>query len=183
MTSAQASATLPEHVETTSRARALGAALVAPATMIVILAVSLLLLMTPIWTHFALDMSWLPADTRAPRLTCFPTAPSRSSCSARARSARSPRMRLAHMRDVRVVFWGFMVLAIASAGFIAWRVARHGQRGANVARHLARWARAGRGSCCRWESSPLVAFDVAFETVPPHPLSRAETSPSQPIAS
>ena len=139
MTSAQASAALPERVDAGSRARSLAAALVAPATMIVILAVSLLLLMTPIWTHFALGIAWggggsssfdigfQLSDRTISEVFFGPGTFSDFGAD-----------EAAHMRDVRVVFWGFMVLALASAGLIAWRLLRHWKRGANVARHVAR---------------------------------------------
>ncbi len=55
MSTAPASATISEEAAARPRSLNLARALLVPATMIVILAVALLLLMTPIWTHFALE--------------------------------------------------------------------------------------------------------------------------------
>ena len=161
MTSAQASAALPERVDAGSRARSWATALVVPATMIVILAVSLLLLMTPIWTHFALGIAWTGggsndygfqlSDRTISEVFFGPGTFGDFGAD-----------EAAHMRDVRVVFWGFMVLAIASAGLILWRVARHG--------HEARtWRAISRGGLALVVALIVagvfaaLAFDVAFE--------------------
>jgi hypothetical protein len=162
MTSAQASAALPERVATTSRASGLAAILVAPATMVVILAVSLLLLMTPFWTHFALGIAWsgditsndygfLLSDRTISELFFGPGTFSDFGGD-----------EAAHMRDVRVVFWGFMVLAIASAALILWRVSRHG-REARTWRSISRGGGALVVALVVAGVFALVAFDAAFE--------------------
>jgi hypothetical protein len=160
MTSAQASAALPEHVGTSSRAGSVAAALVAPATIVVILAVSLLMLMAPVWMHFALDLSHGPgsragmfqiSDRTVWELFVGPGTFSEFAAD-----------EAAHMRDVRVVFWGFIGLAIAGAALISWRIVRHG--------HQARtWRSISRGGLALVIALPVLgvfaflAFDVAFE--------------------
>jgi len=160
MTSAQASATLPERIGTTSRASSVAAALVAPATMIVILAVSLLLLMTPIWMHFALPIAWSGGD---------PTYGLQLSDNTISELFFGPGTfsafgadEAAHMRDVRVVFWGFMALAAMSVALIGWRVARHGGE-ARTWRSISRGGLALAVILAVVGPLALLFFDSAFE--------------------
>lgn len=137
--------------------------LVAPATMIVILAAPLLLLMTPLWTNFALSASGATNS--------FVTADAAYALSYRTVgellfgpgtfSAFAPD-EAAHMRDVRIVFWGFIVLAIAAQTLLIWQIARHG-------RDSQTWRAISRGGL--WLVVALIvlgvfaafAFDTAFE--------------------
>ena len=129
--------------------------------MIVILAISLLLLMTPIWMHFALVAAWAPGGDPSFGLalsdkTVWEIFVGPGTFSAFGADEAG------HMRDVRFVFWGFMVLAMASLGLILWRVLRHG--------HEARtWRSMSRGGVALAVilviAGPLALlfFDSAFE--------------------
>ena len=131
--------------------------------MIVILAVALLLLMTPIWTHFALGASGATNSFASPEaayqlsdktVSEIFVGPGTFSAFAADEAA--------HMRDVRVVFYGFMVRATASAGLLAGQVARH-PRDPQV------WRSVSRGGI--WVVVALIvlgifaafAFETAFE--------------------
>src|SRR5215203_1374539 len=161
MTISHASATLPERVGTTSRASSVAAALVVPATMIVILAISLLVLMTPIWMHFALTTAWPSGGDVTYGLglsdrtvwevfvgpgTFTDFAPDEA----------------AHMRDVRVVFWGFMAVAVLSLVLVGWRVVRHG-REARTWRAISRGGVALAVILAIVGPLALLFFDSAFE--------------------
>lgn len=118
---------MSDHAGDASRTSSVVGALVAPATMIVILAVSLLLLMTPIWTHFAMDVSG------ATNFFATPEMAHSSSDQTIAELFVGPGTfamfepdEAAHLRDVRVVFFGFLVLAAASAVLLVWRARRSG---------------------------------------------------------
>jgi len=161
MTSAQASAALPDRVGTTSRGASVAAVLVAPATMVVILAVSLLLLMTPIWMHFALVSAWAPGGDAAYGLSLSDNTVWEIFVGPGTFSAFAPDEG-AHMRDVRVVFWGFMVLAIASLGLIVWRVARHGGE-ARTWKSISRGGIALAVALLVGGVIAFVAFESAFE--------------------
>jgi integral membrane protein (TIGR01906 family) len=67
----------------------------------------------------------------------------------------------AHMRDVRVVFWGFMAVAIASIGLISWQVARH-PRDSRVWRSIARGGMVTVVALVVVGVFAAVAFDAAF---------------------
>jgi integral membrane protein (TIGR01906 family) len=102
-----------------------------PATAIVILAISLLLLMTPLWMHPAVgatavtivtpDQAIEISDLTVNELLFGPGTFQFGSAGVPYFTADEA----AHMRDVRVVLWGFMVLAIASVALISWQIARH----------------------------------------------------------
>ncbi len=99
--------------------------------MVSVLCVALLLLLTPIWTHFAIDASggWqvtgdaASADALSDRLvgeliagpgTFNDLAPDEA----------------AHMRDVRVVFYGFLLVSAVSAVFVLGALLRMRDGGA-----------------------------------------------------
>lgn len=161
MSSAQASAALPQHAGTASRAASLTAAFVAPATMIVILAIALLLLMTPIWMHFALPAAWASGGDASYGLGLSDRTVSEIFFGPGTFSEFGAD-EAAHMRDVRLVFWGFMTLAIASLAFVVWRVARH--RGeAHTWRSISRGGIALAVALLVGGVIAFVAFDAAFE--------------------
>ncbi|MEO7259259.1 MAG: DUF1461 domain-containing protein [Luteimonas sp.] len=125
MTTVRASATLSGHTSAASRASSVASALVAPATMVVILAVVLLLLMTPIWTHFAIAASGGAEAVQTPALAF------QLSDRTVAELILGPGTfgdyaadEAGHMRDVRLVLFVFLGLAMASAAFLAWQVRR-----------------------------------------------------------
>lgn len=136
-------------------------ALLVPATAIVILAITVLLLMTPFWMHFALTTAWAAGGDVSYALglsdrTVWEIFVGPGTFSAFAADE------AAHMRDVRVVFWGFMVLAFASAGLISWQVARH-------PREAAVWRSISRGGMVLAVALIVIgvfaafAFDAVFE--------------------
>lgn len=110
-----------------------------PATAITILAVALLLLFTPLWTHFAIgssgggtflatpDMANQVSDKTirelffGPGTFSYSTAPGPVVFSAE---------EAAHLRDVRVVLFAFLGLASLSAASIAFALFRHGKEAA-----------------------------------------------------
>ena len=161
MSSAQASAALPQHAGTTSRAASVTAAFVAPATMVVILAVALLLLMTPLWMHFALTAAWASGGDVSYGLGLSDRTVSEVFFGPGTFSAFAAD-EAAHMRDVRVVFWGFMALAIGSLAFVVWRVARHGGA-AHTWRSMARGGIVLAVALVVGGTIAFIAFDAAFE--------------------
>jgi hypothetical protein len=161
MSSAQASAALPQHARSTSRAASVTAAFVAPATMIVILAISLLLLMTPLWMHSALTAAWASGGDVSYGLGLSDGTVREIFFGPGTFSAFSAD-EAAHMRDVRVVFWGFMALAIASLAFVVWRVARHGAE-AHTWRSMARGGIVLAVALVVGGIIAFIAFDAAFE--------------------
>lgn len=100
-------------------------ALLAPATAVVILAFSLLLLMTPIWMHFALAASGATAAPLTPELAY------QLSDRTVAELFLGPGTfadfgldESAHMRDVRLVLFVFLGVAAMSLVFVAWSIRR-----------------------------------------------------------
>ena len=155
------------------------------ATAIVVLAVALLVLLTPIWTHFAHSLSYYAGDT----MCTFPT--DRALCygltgedvvavsdqtihaliftgdfsfTGPGSLANGQPLYTAdeqsHMRDVRVVLYGFLALAIASVAFILVAVSR-------APRDVVRWKAIGRGGI--WLIVTMAVLGVfafvAFDTV------------------
>jgi hypothetical protein len=128
-----------------------------------LLAIALLLLMTPIWTHFAIAAS---GGTQA----------TRDSASALALSDRTVGElflgpgtfsdydvdEAAHMRDVRLVLYGFLGIAAVSVTFIAWSFWR-------APRDPATWRALSRGGAATivlligLGVFAALAFDAAFE--------------------
>jgi len=125
VTTARASATLADQATSALRAASLAGTLTAPATLIVILAVALLLLMTPIWTHFAIttsggtgavatsELAFQLSDRTVAELLLGPGTFSDYAAD-----------EAGHMRDVRFVLYGFLGLAAASVALLAWRIGR-----------------------------------------------------------
>jgi len=159
MASVQASTTMSQKTVAQPRLMEIGRALLVPATMIVNLAVALLLLMTPIWTHFALPFAWAGGDPTY-GLGLSDSTIRELFFGPGTFSAFGPD-EAAHMRDVRVVFWGFMVLAVASVGLISWQIARH-PRDPLVWRSISRGGIALVVALVVLGVFALVAFDTVF---------------------
>jgi len=149
------------------------------ATAIIILAVSLLLLFTPFWTHFALDFAH--HDACQPQELCLVDTGTIKANSDRTINAvlftgdfsfadvsYAPNTtpfytdaEQAHMRDVRVVFYGFLLVALVSAVFVVTSLLRR-------PRAAARWSAVARGGI--WLIVAMIvlglfaffAFDTAF---------------------
>src|SRR6266567_133546 len=107
--------------------------------MIVLLAIALLLLMTPVWVHFALDASGGQA------LAGDPASAHELSDRTVAELFVGPGTfayfgadEAAHMRDVRIVLYAFLALAAVSLAFVAASLLR-------APRDIARWRAVGRG--------------------------------------
>jgi integral membrane protein (TIGR01906 family) len=155
------------------------------ATAISILAVALLVLLTPIWTHTGLDVSYDAGDTRCVSLVeaaarCFglsgPDVVAASDQTIHALiftgdfSFTGPNAtngqpfytadEQSHMRDVRVVLYGFLLLALVSVAFVVASLVR-------APRDVARWNAVGRGGI--WLIVAMVVLGVfafvAFDTV------------------
>lgn len=128
--------------------------------MIVILAIALLLLMTPIWMHFAISAAALPGIqpslTPLSDRTVFELLFGPGTFSAFAPDE------AAHLRDARVVLYGFLALAIGSASLIVWSIARRGadQR---TWRSIARGGAALAAILIVLGAFAALAFGVAFE--------------------
>jgi integral membrane protein (TIGR01906 family) len=140
------------------------------ATAITILAVALVLLLTPIWTHFALGA----ADSTSPagdpagasdRTVWALVTLGRFDFPEPAGPLTVPPLysadEQAHMRDVQAVFYGFMILAVASLTFVVAALGR-------APRDAARLTAVGGGGI--WLIAAMVilgvfafaAFDTAF---------------------
>jgi integral membrane protein (TIGR01906 family) len=159
MTSAKASAVVSDRDDWRLRVDAVTARLVAPATMIVILAIALLVLMSPFWIHFALDTVrgpgaepplWL-SDRTVKELFLGPGT-----------FYDFVEDEAGHMRDVRVVLQVFLALALASAGVIGWQLWRHPDR-PQLWRSIARGGLALSVTILVLGVFAAVAFDAAFE--------------------
>lgn len=137
--------------------------LLSVATAVTIVAISLLLLMTPIWTHFALEASGGSNATATPFMafdvtdhtvaefflgpgTFEPFGPDEA----------------AHLRDVRLVLLVFLVLAGTCLAFLVGAIAER-------PRDPERWRAIGRGGAGLVVGTiglgvlGLIAFDLAFE--------------------
>lgn len=128
--------------------------------MIVILAIALLLLMTPIWMHFAISASAIPGIqpslTPLSDRTVFELLFGPGTFSAFAPDE------AAHLRDARVVLYVFLGLAIGSAGLIAWSIARRGAD-PRTWRSIARGGAALAVIVILLGAFAALAFGVAFE--------------------
>jgi integral membrane protein (TIGR01906 family) len=154
------------------------------ATAITILAVALVLLLTPIWTHPALQVSYNAGDTlctpQTDRAAChgltgsdvvaasdqtihaliFTSDFSFVSPNSTNGEPFYTEAEQSHMRDVRIVLFAFLFLAIVSAVFIVLSLVRR-------PRDAQRWKAIGRGGIWLVVAMVvlgLVAF-VAFDTV------------------
>ncbi|HEY5488829.1 MAG TPA: DUF1461 domain-containing protein [Candidatus Limnocylindrales bacterium] len=131
--------------------------LISLATAIVILAVALLLLLTPVWTHFALAAADSVAPTGGGQAAIDMSDKTVGALvtlgSFDFDAANGTRMyaadEQAHMRDVQIVFYGFVALAVASLVFVVAAVAR-------VPRDASRWRALSRGG------AGLVVFIVVL---------------------
>ena len=159
--------------------------LISVATAIVILAVALLSLLTPIWTHFALEVSYdagqpTCSSRTEPVASCFglsgPDVIAASDQTIHALiftgdfSFAGPiatngepfytEAEQSHMRDVRVVLYGFLLLATAGAVFVVASLVRH-------PRDASRWRAVSRGGI--WLIGAMVVLGVfafvAFDAV------------------
>lgn len=128
--------------------------LMPPATMLTILALSLLMLLTPLWTHWAVgasggslrygtpDQVLAVSDQTVTELLAGPgtfqivrPCDDLSSC---AFSSVYTLDEIAHLRDVRLVLWAFVGLALASVILVGAALIRH-------PRDAARWRAITRG--------------------------------------
>ena len=128
MTSVRASATIPNQTATRPRALlAVSEFLLAPATGVLILAIAVLLLMTPAWMHLALDLSGgsyaQPTAELAHQLS---DATVKELFVGPGTFQQFTADEAAHMRDVRVVLWAFLGAAAASLVLVTWRIWRNG---------------------------------------------------------
>ena len=121
----RATATLHQRATVRPRSSGIAHALLTPATMIVILAAALLLLMTPFWIHFALSVSGGTAAAATPEaalqlsdrtVTELLVGPGTFSDFAPDEAS--------HMREVRLVLYGFLALAVLAGAIVAWTVGR-----------------------------------------------------------
>ena len=138
------------------------------ATAISILAVALLLLLTPIWTHFALGAAGSASPTGGGQAAIDASDKTIAALvgfgSFDFRAADGSQMfspdEQAHMRDVRVVLYGFLLLALVSLVFVVASLIRG-------ARDAARWRAVSRGGI--WLIVGIVVLGVfafvAFDTV------------------
>ncbi len=131
--------------------------------MVGILAVALLLLMTPIWMHFALAASGGTAAGATPDLALRLSDRTVSELLLGPGSFSDYASdEAAHMRDARLVLYGFLVLALASAALLAWRFGRG-------TKDTATWSSIARGGAVLAIALLIVgalaavAFDAAFE--------------------
>lgn len=146
------------------RSTSLTFALLAPATMVVILAVALLLLMTPIWTHFAIAATggvtedprtvslWFQLSDRT--VAELLLGPGTFSDYAAGEAS--------HMRDARLVLYVFLGLGVASALLVGWGIKR-------APTNPRTWLSIGRGGAALAVVLVVLgvfaalAFGVAFE--------------------
>ena len=142
--------------------------LISLATGIVVLAVALLLLLTPMWTHFALASAdsvsptgsgQAAIDVSDKTVGALVTLGSFNFASGNGTPMYAADEQ-AHMRDVQVVFYGFVALAVASLVFVLTAVAR-------APRDASRWRALSRGGV--WLVGFVIVLGVfaatAFEAV------------------
>lgn len=147
-------------------------------TAISILAVALLILFTPLWTHFALRVSGggndilatpqMAADVSDRTISEVLFGPGTFSFEGPPKLVGGVLVpapfydadEASHMRDVRVVLYGFLLLALASTAFLALALIRG-------SRDAARWKAVSRGGI--WLITGLVVLGVfafvAFDAV------------------
>jgi hypothetical protein len=137
--------------------------LVSAATMIGLLAVALLLLMTPVWMHAAISASggWQVTGDPQTAYELSDRAVGELFVGPGTFSYFGPD-EAAHLRDVRVVLYLFLALAVASVAFLAWRLWRTGTEPGT-------WLAVARGGVVLAVGLAVagavaaVAFDAAFE--------------------
>jgi uncharacterized protein DUF1461 len=162
MTTAHASVSPDDRVEARPHSTGILAVLVVPATMLVVVGWVLLLLMTPIWTHFALttsgginalatpEMAFQLSDRTVAELLLGPGT-----------FADYGRDEAAHMRDVRLVLYLFLAAAGASVALIVWSLRRHSDP--DTWRAIARGGAALVAILVILGVFGALAFGVAFE--------------------
>lgn len=95
--------------------------------MIVILAVSLLLLMTPYWTHLAMDVSGATNFFATPEMAHgFSDRTVAELFVGPGTFAHFEPDEAAHLRDVRVVLFAFLAVAALCAVILGWALVRRG---------------------------------------------------------
>lgn len=131
--------------------------------MVVILAIALLLLMTPLWMHFALTASGGTAAAATPELAFRLSDQTVSQLLFGPPTFESYyEDQAAHLRDAHFVLRGFLALALASAVLLAWRVWR-------APRDPRTWSSIARGGVVLSAALLVlgafaaIAFDAAFE--------------------
>ena len=137
--------------------------LVAPASALVIAAAALLLLMAPPWMHFALDASGGSNSQATPALAYMLSDDTVAELLLGPGTfARFTAGEAAHMRDVRLVLYVFLALAVASAALVAWRILRQ-PREPRTWRSIARGGAALAAAVAVLGVFAALAFGVAFE--------------------
>jgi integral membrane protein (TIGR01906 family) len=140
------------------------------ATAIIILAVSLLLLFTPYWTHFALRASGggdaifatpaMAAQVSDQTISEVLFGPGTFAFEGPGGQPMYTPDERAHMRDVRTVFYGFMLVAVVSLVFLVASLQRR-------PRDAARWSAVARGGI--WLIVAMIVIGLfaffAFDTV------------------
>ena len=135
-----------------------------PAVAVVILAAALLLLMTPQWMHRALTNAGCVDFYAALSQDCYQLSDStvRELFFGPGTFSPFPVDEASHMRDVRVVLWGFLGVAALSAAIVVWKLWRDG-RSAATWRSIARGGLLLAGFVVVVGAFALIAFGVAFE--------------------
>lgn len=124
-TTAHASVTPDARVAVRPRSTGILAILLVPATMVTIMAIALLLLMTPIWTHAAIAASGGTAAAATPELAYQLSDRTVAELMlGPGRFADYGRDEAAHMRDVRLVLYLFLAAATAALVLIVWSIRR-----------------------------------------------------------
>ena len=128
MTSAGASTAIAESPVARARTLSLARFALPPAVAIVILAAALLLLMTPQWMHRALTNAGCVDFYASVSQDCYQLSDStvRELFLGPGTFSSFPVNEASHMRDVRVVLWGFLGLASVSLALVAWQLLRRG---------------------------------------------------------
>jgi hypothetical protein len=128
--------------------------------MLGVLCVALLLLLTPVWTHFAIDASggWQVTGQRASAHALSDRLVGELFTGPGTFADLAPD-EAAHMRDVRLVLYGFLVLSALSVAFVGIVLVR-------APRNPLNWLAVARGGL--WLAMVLVALGIfaalAFDT-------------------
>lgn len=163
MTSIRASAAAPGRADADRLTSSLVASFLAPATAVAILAVALLLLMTPIWTHFALAASGGTQATATPELAYQLSDRTVSELFVGPGTFRDfGPDEAGHMRDVRLVLLAFLAAAAVALVVITWSI-RRAAADSRTWRSVARGASALVISLVVAGAIAVVAFGAAFE--------------------
>jgi hypothetical protein len=135
MSTLGASAQMAQHGERTAL-RSLTLTVLPAATAIVLLALSLLPLFLPPWVHFAMDTSGGSAWTDSPAIAHALSdrtigelllGPATFAIAGPDGAALYTADEAAHLRDVRLVLYAFLAIALASALLVGWALMRRGQ--------------------------------------------------------